>query len=268
MELISLFFTLWLSVFLFAYLDWKELFHCTDEETCHDSLSDYIIDKVSQWGRGGFICWYYSFFDAAFEGGLYLSVLYLIITMAVVAYCMMYLLQYYLSIFFTFIPIWHKPLSATWINIYSTQTFQKLALYNFLILSYIILFSAYGIFAINSFYNSVKDALEAKFIFEDKLGISARKLEGGTVEWHQVIQKILELQQSGEYRVAIHGQDIKDELVITQRIMRKENFMIAFFNLNLLDLTIPLPWRSGVNGRSKTKFYSRSLEVRFLSLIL
>ena len=80
------------------------------------------------------------------------------------------------------------------------------------------------------------------------------------MEWHQVIQKILELQRSGEYRVAIHGQDIKDELVITQRIMRKENFMIAFFNQNLLDLTIPLPWRSGVNGRSKTKFYSRSLE--------
>ena len=136
--------------------------------------------------------------------------------------------------------------------------------YNFLIIIYILLFSAYGIFAINTFYSSIRNALEAKFIFKDKLGISTRKLEGGTVEWHEVVQKLLNLQHSGEYRIAIHGQDVKDELVIAQRIMRKENFMIAFFNQNLLDLTIPLPsWApgGGTNGRSKIKFYSRSLEV-------
>ena len=46
-ELVSLFFTLWLSVFLFAYLDWSKLSKCVDEESCHDSLSDYIIKKVS-----------------------------------------------------------------------------------------------------------------------------------------------------------------------------------------------------------------------------
>ncbi len=86
-------------------------------------------------------------------------------------------------------------------------------------------------------------------------------MQGGAVEWHEVVRKILQLQHSGEYRIAIHGQDIKDELVIAQRIMRKENFMIAFFNhRNLLDLTIPLPWKGGY-GRSNTSFYSRSLEV-------
>lgn len=46
-ELISLFFTLWLSVFLFVYLDWRELTFCTDEHTCHDSLMDYVIEHVS-----------------------------------------------------------------------------------------------------------------------------------------------------------------------------------------------------------------------------
>lgn len=103
------------------------------------------------------------------------------------------------------------------------------------------------------------NAIQAKSIFEDKLGISARKLQGGTVEWSDIIHKILQLQQSGEYRIAIRsGQDIKDELVIAQRIMRKENFMIAFFNQDLLDLTIPIPFIRG--QRSKMKFYSRSLE--------
>lgn len=46
-ELMSLFFTLWLSVFLFVYLDWRELTFCTDEHTCHDSLMDYVIEHVS-----------------------------------------------------------------------------------------------------------------------------------------------------------------------------------------------------------------------------
>ena len=117
------------------------------------------------------------------------------------------------------------------------------------------------------FYNTIRDAFQSKYIFEDKLGITARKLEGGTVEWSQIVSKLLQLQQSGEYRIAIdqrHGQDsMKDELVIAQRIMRKENFMIAFFNLNLFDLSIPLFWKTGVDKKSKMMFYSRSIEVGF-----
>ena len=45
-ELTSLFFTLWLSVFLFAYVDWHELKSCKDEESCKDFLSHYIKEKV------------------------------------------------------------------------------------------------------------------------------------------------------------------------------------------------------------------------------
>jgi len=125
---------------------------------------------------------------------------------------------------------------------------------------YILLFTSYGLFSISTFITNIKDALEAKYIFEDKLGISARKLEGGAVEWPEIVKKILDLQQSGEYRMAIHGQDIRDELVVAPRILRRENFMIAFFNLDVLDLTIPIPWRADANARSKMKFYSKSLE--------
>jgi hypothetical protein len=45
-ELVSLFFTLWLSVFLLAYVDWQELRSCTDEESCKDFFSLYIKEKV------------------------------------------------------------------------------------------------------------------------------------------------------------------------------------------------------------------------------
>ena len=46
LELLSLFFTLALSVVLFAYLDWKALFQCRDELSCHENFVDYVISKV------------------------------------------------------------------------------------------------------------------------------------------------------------------------------------------------------------------------------
>jgi autophagy-related protein 9 len=143
-------------------------------------------------------------------------------------------------------------------DIRSMQPFEATFLRNFMLIAYILLFSAYGLFALTTFVSNIKDAFAAKFIFEDKLGISARKLEGGAVEWNDIVLKILELQRTGEYKIAIHGQDIKDELIIAQRIMRRENFMIAFFNEDILDLTIPIPWKRG--RKSRTKFYSKSIE--------
>ena len=47
LEIVSLFFTLFLSVFLFSYLDWAKLITCTDEESCQSHLSGYIIQSVS-----------------------------------------------------------------------------------------------------------------------------------------------------------------------------------------------------------------------------
>lgn len=176
-EIISLLFTLWLSVFLFAYLDWGALTTCTDETTCHADFNAYIIDKP----------------------------------------------------------------------------FSRLSMWNFVIIIYCLLFSCYAIFTITTFLATVKDALQAKAFFEDKLGISARKLDGGAVEWDEIVQKIIRLQETGEYRVAIHGQEIS-ALTVAQIIMRKENFMVAFVNRRMLDLTLPWPLNS------RKEFFSKSLE--------
>ena len=80
-----------------------------------------------------------------------------------------------------------------------------------------------------------------------------------------MVSKLLDLQKNGEFRVAIHGYDsMKDELVICQRIVRRENFMVAFFNLNMLDLTIPVPRKTWLVGggfrRTQTKLYKLSYE--------
>jgi len=178
-ELVSLFFTLWLSVFLFAYVDWKKLLMCTDETSCDPDLHSYIIDKP----------------------------------------------------------------------------FATVSLWNFLVVLYCLLFLCYGAFATMGFLGSVRDAFRAKHFYENRLGISARKLEGGAVEWDEIVSMISALQESGEHRIAIHGQEI-NALTIAQRIMRKENFMVAFFNIGALDLSVPLPLARFAN---KT-FFSKSLE--------
>jgi preprotein translocase subunit SecG len=163
-QLVTLFFTLCLSVFLFAYVDWRGLSSCIDESTCHsDFIEDYLVKKP----------------------------------------------------------------------------FSRWSLWNAIVILYCLLFFAYGIFSSWAFYESVLEALQAKYVFEDRLGINARKLQGGAVDWDRdVVTKLLELQQSGEYRIAIHGQDL-DALVVAQRILRKEAFLVALFNRQLLDLSVP-----------------------------
>jgi autophagy-related protein 9 len=176
-ELFSLVLTLWLSVFLFAYVDWHALATCKDETTCQHHLVAYLIDKP----------------------------------------------------------------------------FRRVSLWNLLVILYCLLFLCYTAFFAWTFLEQVRDALEAKHFFEEKLGISEMKLEGGAVDWDRdVVEKIVSLQMSGEHRVAIHGQDL-DALVVAQRILRKENFMVAFFNRRMLDLTVP-----GLTGM----YFCKSLEVR------
>lgn len=86
-----------------------------------------------------------------------------------------------------------------------------------------------------------------KQFFEDRLGISDQRLEGGAVDWDRdVVAKLIELQEKGDYQIAIHGHGTLDALVISQRIMRKENFMVAFFNRSLLDLQVPFVPRQNI----------------------
>ena len=90
-----------------------------------------------------------------------------------------------------------------------------------------------------------------KQFLEDRLGIAVGRLEGGGVDWDRdVVTKLVELQSKGDYRIVIQGN--LDALVIAHRIMRKENFLVAFFNRGLLDLSVPC--------MSQQTFFCKSLE--------
>lgn len=185
-ELVTLFFTLGLSIFLFAYLDWSKLSDCKDETSCHYSFSSYIIDK----------------------------------------------------------PFWDTNTSLAW---------------KAWVLIYSLIFLAYGAFSAWSQWHAYQQARASKWFMEEQLGIGERKLQSGAVDWDRdIVTKVIQLQTSGQYRIAIHGQadETLDALVVAQRILRKENFMVALFNNpSLLDWSVPL-----FPGRV---FFSKSLEVRY-----
>jgi hypothetical protein len=122
------------------------------------------------------------------------------------------------------------------------RPFSRMTIWNVMVVLYCLLFTSYTLFAVLAFLRTVQDALQAKWVFEERLGISARKLQGGAVDWDRdVVARLVELQRSGEYRISLAGQCELDALVVAQRIMRKENFLVALFNRGLLDLTAPIP---------------------------
>lgn len=184
-ELITLFFTLGLSIFLFAHLDWSALASCTEEDTCNAKFSSYIIASPLRSSSSSF-AW------------------------------------------------------KAWVFLYS------------------VIFFLYGTFSAWSWWHALEKANASKQFMEEQLGIGERKLQSGAVDWDKdVVYKIQELQVSGQYRIAIHGQadETLDALLVAQRIMRKDNFMVALFNNpTLLDFSVPL--FPGV------VFFSKSLEVR------
>lgn len=59
-----------------------------------------------------------------------------------------------------------------------------------------------------------------------------------TVSWQTVLDRIIDIQDTNP-----NASDIRmTELDVASRIMRKENYLIALFNKDILNITIPLPY--------------------------
>jgi autophagy-related protein 9 len=127
-------------------------------------------------------------------------------------------------------------------------------------------------------------SLEAKLFMEEVLAVTDGDLEMGKVDWGEVVERMGRRSDVvfGSNNFARNGDGNatrSNHLIVAQRIMRRENFMIAFFNVGLLDLTIPdlIPdwtphiikqWLGNTNTQTTTKnirnnkqiFYSKSIE--------
>ena len=118
----------------------------------------------------------------------------------------------------------------------------KNANYNLWVRCYVALFTVYTIWVLLHALTSLQDALRSKYVFENVLGIPAHKLQGGAVDWEtDVVQRLAHLQSSGQHILTLAGDDAQqqlDALVIAHRILRKENFLCALWNVGLLDTTV------------------------------
>ena len=155
------------------------------------------------------------------------------------------------------------------------------------IVVYCLLFTAYGVVCIVQFGYGVIASLESKLFMEEVLGIQDEDLTMGKVDWNDVVERMEKRSDIMRRKLGViqwrqqQGNGVDEcctstHLVVAQRIMRRENFMIAFFNLELLDLTLPnlIPgwtphllkqWlgNSGsttTSQHSKQIFYSKSIE--------
>ncbi|CAG8737304.1 9761_t:CDS:2, partial [Cetraspora pellucida] len=77
-----------------------------------------------------------------------------------------------------------------------------------------------------------------------------------TIPWQKVVNRIIELRENNP-TTSHQGPNNKpqqrlDAHNITNRIMRQENYLIALFNKDLLDLTIPIPFFRQKNFLTKT----------------
>ncbi|KAJ1910292.1 autophagy protein atg9, partial [Tieghemiomyces parasiticus] len=101
--------------------------------------------------------------------------------------------------------------------------------------------------------------MEMRYFFVEVLGISNGRLQ--TCPWNEVVQKMIHLRDQDLQAMkdqaqqtlhspaaqAAHARRLKNLRLtahdVTNRIMRKENYMIALFNKDVVDIALPLsPW--------------------------
>eukprot|EP00743_Colponemidia_sp_Colp-15_P003505 GILK01003783.1.p1 GENE.GILK01003783.1~~GILK01003783.1.p1 ORF type:complete len:674 (+),score=105.22 GILK01003783.1:92-2113(+) len=120
--------------------------------------------------------------------------------------------------------------------------FDEFGMWELCVFSYFIVLSTYWLWSLYCFFLTLKETFDMRTFYRERLGISEEELS--TVEWWAITEKLIQLQD--RYRFCI----VKDKLTaldIANRIMRKDNFMIALTNKNLLRFQLP------VFGRMFTK---------------
>lgn len=103
------------------------------------------------------------------------------------------------------------------------------------------------ILRIKNCYNELLDLKEIKLFYNHLLAIDDSELQ--TISWPQIVKKIMILKNQNTNAIIndSNNNDLKSKLKlnahdIANRLMRKENYMIAIFNKNILSkaLTIPI----------------------------
>lgn len=95
---------------------------------------------------------------------------------------------------------------------------------------------------VTQLYFDVQNLKDIHNFFKYLLDISDRELQ--TIPWQNVIQQVMYLKDQNALTanvVEVKAKNRMDAHDIANRIMRKENYLIAMYNNEVLDLSLPLP---------------------------
>lgn len=122
-------------------------------------------------------------------------------------------------------------------QIVRNEVFADITLFELVVMCYFGIFAVYWLWNLIRFGYAVRDSAEMRHFFHHHLHISDDQL--ALIEWSQVVSKLVRLQER-DLKLCI----VKDltALDITNRIMRRDNYMIALVNQRLLHFPLAAPW--------------------------
>ncbi|VDC03011.1 unnamed protein product [Peniophora sp. CBMAI 1063] len=128
------------------------------------------------------------------------------------------------------------------------------------------LFCAFYAWQVVSFVLATKRLLDIYNFYTHLLGIPDEDIQ--TIAWPEVVRRIAAIRDSNPVTALSSGVEAHvgaklDAHDIANRIMRQENYLIALFNKELLDLRVPLPGslsRLGIGEEGKGRTLTRALE--------
>lgn len=116
------------------------------------------------------------------------------------------------------------------------------------------LFSSYWTWNAMTSYLVILQAIDMENFYREILLIN--QIEIFTITWDEIIRRFITLHENGKYRIAVKEKLTEHEIVL--RIMRKENYLIAFINKKLLNLHVP--WWASYFFNERRLFLTKSLE--------
>lgn len=126
-------------------------------------------------------------------------------------------------------------------------------IYSLLMVVYLILFSLFWMYNILQSFQTIINSFEVEEFYRKRLQLSIEDLYVAT--WDEIMFRLLQLHHHGIYRIPIKDKLTQHDIVL--RIMRKENYLIALINQDLLNLRLPWWSKSFV---SEKLFLTKSLE--------
>ncbi|RHY28454.1 hypothetical protein DYB32_005965 [Aphanomyces invadans] len=145
------------------------------------------------------------------------------------------------------------------------------------VLFYFLIFFAFWITRVVAFISNARDAYDMHGFVVEKLRIDARQIQ--TITWNEVVDRVVALlppsaDQSkplkptpfqSSYQLQIDPTQLGTPLAMARRIMRKDNFMIAFMNAPVFHTALPVPSWLPLSSHA---VFSRNMEFNLQLCIL